>query len=236
MNNNLKKYTWLLFDADGTLFNYDQAEIQAFTNTIEQIGVEYDERYLNEYKRINSALWLDRELGKINLESLKIKRFELLFKAIGVNYDPKMGSDRYLRNLGEEAGLIEDAFETVKALASDYKLALVTNGIKEVQRRRLEKSPFQPYIETVIISDEIGASKPDVKFFEITFEKIGNPLKSETLIIGDSQTSDMQGATNYGIDACWYNPRGQERAAGLDITYEISRLPELVNILSPANP
>ena len=76
----MKKYTWLLFDADGTLFDYNKAEKSALTNTFEQIGYPFEPQYLPEYRRINGQIWLDFEQGKITQERLKKKRFELLFK------------------------------------------------------------------------------------------------------------------------------------------------------------
>lgn len=226
-----KQYEWLLFDADGTLFDYDECERQAFTKTIQQIGAQYDERFLDEYKRINGAIWIDREQGKIDVEKLKIKRFELLFEAVKISYDPKRFSDRYLENLAEEAELLDNAEEAIQKISRDYKLVLVTNGLKEVQRRRLKKSSLNIYFDEVIVSDEIGASKPDEKFFKITFAKMGNPSKGEVMIIGDSLSSDIQGANNYRFDACWYNPRGKKREPGLEIKYEVGSLLELVEIL-----
>jgi 2-haloacid dehalogenase len=228
-----RKYTWLLFDADGTLFDYDQAERLAFIQSLEQFGVPFEESHLEEYQRINSALWIERELGTINLENLKARRFELFFQTIGFEYDPVLAGQQYLRNLGEQAGLLDGAEQVVKTLAREYKLAMVTNGIKEVQRRRLEKSPFEDCFKEIIISDEIGTSKPDVAYFEITFERIGQPPKAETLIIGDSLTSDMQGAINYGMDACWYNPHGKKKHPGFDMRYEIRHLNELIDLLEP---
>lgn len=221
----------VLFDADGTLFNYDECERQALTKTIQQIGVQYDERFLAEYKRINSAIWMDREQGKIDVERLKIKRFELLFEAVKISHDPKSFSDRYLENLAEEAELLDNAEEVIQKLSRNYKLALVTNGLKEVQRRRLKKSSLNRYFDQVIVSDEIGASKPDEKFFEITFAKMGNPVKDKVMIIGDSLSSDIQGANKFRIDACWYNPMKKKRAPGLEIKYEIGGLLELVEML-----
>ena len=230
---NPKIYSWLLFDADGTLFDYDQAERQAFINTLGQIGVAFEENHLAKYQSINSKLWLDRERGKIDLESLKARRFELLFQAIGMESDPREVGQLYLRNLGEEAGLLDGAKEIIKTLAIHFNLAVVTNGIKEVQRRRLEKSPFQDCFDEIIISDEIGVSKPDAAFFEIAFQRIGNPPKTETLIIGDSLTSDMQGAANFGIDACWFNPQQLEKPLNLNIQYEIRGLRQLFDLLLP---
>ena len=226
-----KQYKWLLFDADGTLFDYDESERQAFTKTIEALGIPYDDKYLDAYHRINAALWLARERGKISVERLKTKRFELLFEAEKINGDPQRFSERYLNNLAGEGALLDYAEETIFTLARHFNLVLVTNGLKEVQRSRLKISKLDRYFDEVIISDEIGASKPDKKFFEKTFAKIGSPAKTEVLIIGDSLTSDIQGANNFGIDACWLNPQRHMRMPGLAIKYEIENLLELVEIL-----
>ncbi len=231
-----RQYKWLLFDADGTLFDYDEAEQQAFTKTIQEFGIPYEDRFLDAYHRINGAIWLARERGKITVERLKIKRFELLFEAEKLKGDPRRFSERYLENLAGEAALLDYAEETIFTLARHYNLALVTNGLKEVQRKRLKKSKLDRYFDEVIISDEIGASKPDNKFFETTFTKIGSPAKTEVLIIGDSLTSDIQGANNYGIDACWLNPERHMRMRGVTIKYEIESLLELVEILLTGGP
>ena len=51
------------------------------------------------------------------------------------------------------------------------------------------------------------------------------------MLIGDSPSSDLQGANNYGIPCCWYNPRGLAQPDGIRIDYEIRDLPELLPIV-----
>ena len=58
------RYRWLLLDADGTLFDYDQAETKALELTFDQAGHELRERYIEVYREINGQLWLDFEQGK----------------------------------------------------------------------------------------------------------------------------------------------------------------------------
>jgi hypothetical protein len=50
------RYCWLLFDADGTLFDYDRAERAALEQALAQIGVSFDASHLATYRRINQAL------------------------------------------------------------------------------------------------------------------------------------------------------------------------------------
>jgi len=110
-------------------------------------------------------------------------------------------------------------------------LAIVTNGLKAVQRSRLACSPIRDYIACMVISEEVGASKPDRAIFDAAFERIGRPLKSEVLMIGDSLTSDIEGGYRYGVDTCWYNPTNQSQSVDLEITYQIRNLGELADLL-----
>ena len=84
----------------------------------------------------------------------------------------------------------------------------------------------------MIISEEVGYAKPDVKIFDITFERLGFPAKENALIVGDSLTSDIAGGINYGIDTCWFNPNNSNGNNDVNYTYEIKELLELSRILT----
>ena len=222
-------YTWLLFDADDTLFDYPIAEGKALRSTFEHFGQVYRSEYLRIYQVFNRQVWGEFERGETSAPDLRLKRFRLLFEEIGVLLDPQDFSQRYLENLAQASDLFPGAADVLKALAGRYHIALVTNGLKEVQRPRLEHSAIHPYIEKIFLSEEMGFAKPDAGFFEAVFHQIGDPLKNEVLIIGDSLTSDMQGGINYGIDTCWFNSAG--KATDLPVTYTIKTLNQLHDVL-----
>ncbi|HID50894.1 MAG TPA: noncanonical pyrimidine nucleotidase, YjjG family, partial [Anaerolineae bacterium] len=75
---------------------------------------------------------------------------------------------------------------------------------------------------------EIGSAKTDTGIFDAAFTAMGQPAKSDVLIIGDSLTSDIRGGADYGIDTCWYNPAGKSNPNGLTPTYEIRHLHEML--------
>ena len=77
----------------------------------------------------------------------------------------------------------------------------------------------------------MGASKPSSAFFDEVIRDIGDSELSHYLVIGDSLTSDIDGAIGYGIDSCWYN-RDMSDSGGRDITYEIKEMSELLSILN----
>ena len=73
--------------------------------------------------------------------------------------------------------------------------------------------------------------KPDIKYFEYVFKKLGITDKKEALIIGDSLTSDMKGGNNAGILCCWYNAKGAVNDKGIRIDFEIDDLQKVKEIL-----
>ena len=60
------KYKYLLFDADGTLFDYNKSEENALRETFKINRIPFREIYLDKYREINSKLWLDFEKGLID--------------------------------------------------------------------------------------------------------------------------------------------------------------------------
>jgi YjjG family noncanonical pyrimidine nucleotidase len=225
------RYRWLLFDADGTLFDYDRAERAALEKALAQIGVSFDPGYLATYRRINQALWQGVEKGEITPGVVKVRRFELLLEAIRVAYSPTAFSASYLQCLANCSELVEGAEEVLGALHKKYRIAILTNGLTVVQRGRLARSVIRHHVSDIIISEEIGAAKPAREFFDTAFARLGHPSKREVLMIGDGWASDIQGAVQYGIDACWYNPGRTPRPAITEITREIASLRELTGWL-----
>jgi YjjG family noncanonical pyrimidine nucleotidase len=226
-----KHYPWLWFDADGTLFDYNRAEAAALRNTFEFLTLPFENSYLDIYRKINHELWQALERQEITQAVLRSRRFELLMEALQVGGSPEEMSSTYVEQLSICSELMKDAYDVLEALSGKSQIAIVTNGLQAVQRGRLENSTIRGFISELIISEEIGAAKPQASFFEAAFARCGYPPKSDVLIIGDGLTSDIQGGVDYGIDTCWYNPMGEMRPKALPITYEIKQLHELLDLI-----
>ncbi len=227
----MQQYQWLLFDADGTLFDFDRAESAAFQRVFCLIGAAFKPDYLAAYRRINHALWQAVEKGEVTPGFVKVRRFELLLEAIGVTHSPAAFSARYLDCLAECSELMEHAAEVLQQLHEKYRMAILTNGLQVVQRGRLARSVIRPHIADIVISEEIGFSKPAKGFFDVALARLGNPPRRSALMIGDGWASDIQGAVEYGLDACWYNPRRNPRPSSCALTREIASLQELLEWL-----
>jgi len=229
------RYRWILFDADGTLFDYDAAERVAIETAFGDFGHAFEPRFADVYAEVNRLTWLEFERGEITQERLRTRRFERLFDEVGIREDAGRFSARYLERLSERADLVDGSLEILAALRGRVRLAIITNGLAEVQRRRLARSPIAEYFEDVVISEEVGAAKPDRRIFDVARERLGDPPLETGLIAGDSLTSDIRGGSDYGIGTCWFNPRRVERPAappeGPRIDHEVATLGEIVGVV-----
>lgn len=225
------KYKWLLFDADNTLFDYDAAEHGALGSTFEELGRPLTPDHRNTYREVNAQNWRAYERGEITQLVLRTRRFAQFLAALKLKDDPTHVSNRYLFHLGNRTDLVEGAVDLVQALDSQVGMMIITNGLKEVQRSRFGKSEIGSFFRDIVISEEVGFAKPDGRIFDVCFELMGSPDKSEVLIIGDSLTSDIQGGLNYGIDTCWFNPGKIANGLGPEANYEIGRLEELLGLI-----
>jgi YjjG family noncanonical pyrimidine nucleotidase len=222
-------YTTLLFDLDHTLFDSHAAEAAAFDDTLRWAGTDRPGDYYETFARINIDLWAKVEQGELTPNEVRHLRFELLTAATDLTADAVEMGDRYAWGLGNNGDLYPGAREVIESLADTAALAIITNGIGEVQRARIQRLAIDRYFDAVVISGEVGKAKPGTDIFDIVFEELGGPDKGTALIIGDNLGSDIQGGINYGIDTCWYNPEARS-SNGMQITHEISDLSELLAI------
>ncbi|MBN2387142.1 MAG: YjjG family noncanonical pyrimidine nucleotidase [Anaerolineales bacterium] len=225
------QYDWLLFDADSTLFDYQAGARCALEATFREKDQPFGLATLARFHRINDHFWKKFEQGLVDMEGLKTQRFTALLNELGLPGDPCTWNERYMDHLSEQAILIDGAEELVRTLSRSYRMAILTNGVSRVQRGRLGRSSIEACFDALVISEEVGATKPNRAYFEAAFRMIGNPPRERALMIGDSLSSDVRGAVDFGVAICWYNPQGVPPDPDLTVTYEIRTLSELHSIL-----
>ena len=69
------KYKFILFDADGVLFDFHKAEIEALNNTLNHFELAKKDEYSEIYKEINQKIWQEFEKKLISAKELRIERF-----------------------------------------------------------------------------------------------------------------------------------------------------------------
>jgi 2-haloacid dehalogenase len=221
-------YNLFLFDLDDTLLDFKESERKSFYLTLEHLGLKTgQDKLFARYQIENHALWKLFEQGQTSKDHLKVERFRKTFDFYRLDLDPEVASQRYLDTLPETVVLIDQAEETCEWLSHHGEIGIITNGIHHVQTKRIQNSSLAPYISFVSVSEECGFAKPDLRFFEHTATMAKSFAKDSTIIIGDREDADIQGAQNFGIDACWFNPKMVECPSHLSPKFEIRHLSEL---------
>lgn len=224
-------YSILLFDADNTLFNFDAGNRRAFSEVCRICHLPDTDELFHAYEAVNAEMWSAFDRGECTKDFLVVERFRLFLERAGLQADPVQCNKIHLSTLATNTVLLPHALEVCRTLAQTHSLYIVTNAVAAVQKARLAASDLRPYITDAFISEDAGASKPSVAYFDYVFSRIPGITRENCLLIGDSPFSDLQGANNYGIPCCWYNPRGLARPDGIRIDYEIRDLPELLPIV-----
>lgn len=222
----------VLFDLDDTLFDFHKAEKIALTKTLVHFGIDPTEETLALYSTINAAHWKRLELGEISREEVKVGRYRELFKTIGVECDPVKATAYYESMLAIGHYFMPGAPELLEELYRKYRLYIVSNGTAKVQEGRIGSSGIAKYMDGIFISQILGANKPDKQFFDICLAEIPDFSLSETVIIGDSLSSDIKGGINAGITTVWFNPKGIENDNDIKPDYTIKELSEVPGLLS----
>lgn len=226
-------YTFLLFDLDRTLLDFDRAEDIALSQLLEGEGVEDIQAYKDYYVPMNQGLWKELEQGKISKQDLVESRFARLFAHFDSERDGRFLADRYQYFLSQQGQTYNGAQDLLDSLIDQgYELYAATNGITAIQTGRLMASGIAPYFNQVFISEQLHTQKPDALFFEKIAEQIPGFSKERALMIGDSLTADIAGGNNAGIDTVWYNPGQAENTSPAQPTYQVGNYQELLKLLS----
>jgi 2-haloacid dehalogenase len=229
----MTNYTTLLLDFDHTLLDSDESEARALDTTLRSIGIDDPEAHRGVYRALNSALWKRVETGELDPNTVKVLRFSQMIEYLGIDADPVEMGETFVQGLGASGGLFPGARSLLDELAARASLAMVTNGIGFVQRTRVARLDLEQYFEAIVISGEVGTSKPGSAIFDLTFEQLGEPSRDASVMIGDNLNSDIRGGAGFGIDTCWYNPSGQTAEPAARVTHEVRSFDQMLATLYP---
>jgi YjjG family noncanonical pyrimidine nucleotidase len=220
----------VLIDLDHTLLDSDASEAQSYDATLRGVGVADPAEHLDVFLEINGRMWAAVERGEMAAGDVRLARFTEFVERTGIAADPQALADTYAHGLATRGDLFDGAIETLEVVAGMARLALVTNGVSDIQRTRIDRFGLDRFFDLAVVSSEVGASKPGARFFDVVFEGLGIGPTPDVLMVGDSLTSDMRGGIDYGLATCWFNRNGA--TTELPITYQITRLEELPPIVA----
>lgn len=228
-------YKHLFFDLDHTIWDFNTNAKATLTDLYAEglqakVGVEFNDFY-ERYLHHNAHLWARYEAGFIGVEELKWKRMWrtlLDFKIADEALSRQISLD-FLEILPTKKNVFPYTFEILDYLQQkQYSLHLITNGFERTQKMKLQNSGLDKYFTHMITSEASNSLKPKKEIFDYALQ-LANASLSESLMLGDNQAADVQGALNAGMDAVFVNHINEPLK--LQPTYTITHLKELEDIL-----
>ena len=221
------------FMIDTILWDVHAAEYAAVKSLFSEFGYgKCSDDMIARYSEINDSFWKRLERGEITKAQVLVGRFEQFFSEYGISTERVYEfNEKYQPRLGDTIVYCDDSYNIVKSLKGKVRQYAVSNGTVTAQTKKMKRSGFGELLDDVFLSENIGAEKPNIGFFEKVFEKIQPVDKNKTIIVGDSITSDMQGGINAGIKTCLYAPNGMCVPKNMNIDYVMKDLCEIFDII-----
>lgn len=220
----------VFIDIDNTLLDFNKCAELSMRKCFEKFGLQFTNEVFPTFKRINDGLWRDIEKKTLTRDELHEIRWNLIFKALGIDFDGKVMEKEFLNELNFSVVPVSHAEEILAYLSSKYEVYSVSNAPMEQQRKRLKASGFDKYLKKAFISQEIGYDKPDKRFFDACFSGANHLKKEQVVLIGDSITADIIGGRDYGLKTIWFNFE-KIKVSNTNADYTVENLLEIKNIL-----
>jgi FMN phosphatase YigB (HAD superfamily) len=205
-------YNGLIFDLDGTLYNYDKCHETALRDVLFFLV-----KSCNNYDFIHKTYLvisnkLKNELGMTASSHNKSIYFKHLLEELNLSYTLLTDIISLYWNLFYKT---MECFEGVKEFiiwnkTMGKKIGILTDYETEYQIMKLKQLGLLEYIDVIVTSEEVGIEKPSEQMFQTILRKM-NLTASEVIMIGDNYEKDIQGAININIFCYWFNNNHVER-------------------------
>ncbi len=226
----------VFFDIDGTLFDRHLAQKMAIEGIIRKfpdLFSVFEIGYVMDVFLESDRLCLpDFEAG-VSSESLREKRSKVFLKILGLNegYADTI-TEAYVQDYPTMNSPITGSVSLVKELSSKFQLGVVSNGLPDVQYRKLETLGRKRAFSCIVLSEEFGIRKPDPRIFKHAADRL-QTQPVDCLYVGDSYRDDVVGAKTAGMLACWYTSGPNSRRNGdIQADFVITYFEELSDILA----
>ena len=217
----------VFFDLDNTLIDRDQACDRFFTFLLSSFY---------EHLTPNGAAWTERMETLRALDQggrgSKTAIYQYCF-----GDDPGLSPDAFVKLMHHKIASFttwsDGAEKLLKCLRNrKHPIALVTNG-SQSQRLKIEAINASGYFDAVLISEEVGISKPDPGIFIRAMSQLDS-TPDQSVFIGDSLEHDMTGARNVGMMTVYFKKEVEEDndVSLCDlVVYDLRKLTDMITAL-----
>jgi putative hydrolase of the HAD superfamily len=165
------------------------------------------------------ALWAQFEGEDANLKLLHewspYYRLESWTKALSIfgirnSALAALLAETYVRNRLKKQVLYPEVKVHLDQLSKEFSLAILSNGLSELQRKKINATGISRYFIDIVISEEVGFGKPDTRIFELSLSRL-NLSPEQTWMIGDNLVRDIQPAKALGMRTVWLNREAKKK-------------------------
>ena len=200
----------VLFDLDDTLFDHHQGARTALQQ-VHAAHAAFRATPFEAFERAHAdhleALHLQVLSGALDIDAARIERFRRLLVEAGAGAeDAAAAAALYRQSYISARPAVAGAHDLLAALRARVRIAVVSNNLLAEQQQKMSQCGLTPLVDALIVSEDVGFTKPDRRIFAIALERLG--LQPEdAVMVGDSWPADIVGARQAGIAAVWFNPR-----------------------------
>jgi putative hydrolase of the HAD superfamily len=199
-----------LFDLDDTLFDHRTSARAALSGVHREHAAHVDfAQFEAHHSHHLENLHAEVLAGRLSIDDARRERFRRVFDAVGVRADAA-GIERiaaaYRHGYVNARRVVDGAAALLAAVRPHARVAIVSNNVLEEQRDKLHFCGLAPLVDELVVSEEVGVSKPDRGIFDVALSRLGVDA-SDAVMFGDSWLADIAGAAGAGIRAVWFNPQ-----------------------------
>lgn len=200
---------FIYFDLDDTLLDHRRAERAGLADLCQAFAEHFDGTDVGTVQETYHAhsvpLWRQYAHGKIGKHDVQRLRFERTMQSLGLSgLSADALNAAYMAYYARHWTFPDEARDAFHALADAFPVGILTNGFAEIQRAKFERFPeLQRRADALVISEDVGVMKPHPEIFAHAAERAGVP-NAALLYVGDSYTSDVEGARGAGWQVAWY--------------------------------
>jgi len=228
----------VLFDLDGTLFDWDLAQREALS----LVARELPHLFAGVDEAVAFRVFLDSDRAAMEgldevspPDEFRARRSTLFLRMLGLDEaHAERVAAAHTRLYPAVHAPVDGARSVVRSLAGSFQLGVVSNGLPDTQYRKLETLGVRPLFGCIVLSGEVGFWKPDPRIFWEATTSLGRET-GECLYVGDSYDHDVVGAKRAGLRVCWLNPQGLPPSQmDVEPDYQVSALGQVLGILANA--
>jgi putative hydrolase of the HAD superfamily len=218
----------MLFDLDDTLLNRDKAVDNMYLTILEKCYEDVKHSVKNEmlekFKEYDRRSYGHNDKGKV---------LESFFDEFPPNYRLPRNDiqDFWNSNFPHCFSINQNTINIVNAIKMQVKVAIITNGSTQRQKAKILNTDLNSCFDIIIISEDVGFSKPDKRIFELALNKL-NVQPEAALFFGDDIEKDIGGCQNANIKGIWFNPHMNKNDTEIKPFAEIDSFDRLLSYIT----